>query len=131
MSDVRFRLTQFIHHLKMDTSAFERECGLSNGFIAKTNDRIRKSSLNMISHRFPELNINWVITGEGEMLQQKPKQNESSNLVDLIARLLDKIERDEENISRLSEQLNRNNALLEQLLKTISKDDTSSGELAV
>ena len=53
------RLKHFISSQGLSISAFERECGLSNGFVSKVGDSIRREKLDLISKRFPELNIDW------------------------------------------------------------------------
>lgn len=65
---VKERLIEFIDYLNVSKSAFERKCKLSNGFVDKSNDKIRDSSLQMIASAYPELNILWLQTGYGEML---------------------------------------------------------------
>lgn len=68
MSAVGDRLVEFARTLGYDKAGFERECGLANGFIDKTTDRIRRASVTQICKRFPQLNGEWVLTGTGEML---------------------------------------------------------------
>ncbi len=42
---------------------------MSNGFVNNVGDSIRESSLAKITARYPELNTNWLKTGEGKMLK--------------------------------------------------------------
>ena len=67
---VKERLIEFIDYLNISKSAFERKCKLSNGFVDKSNDKIRDSSLQMIASAYPELNISWLRTGSGNMLNE-------------------------------------------------------------
>lgn len=67
---VKERLIEFIDYLNISKSAFERKCKLSNGFVDKSNDKIRDSSLQMIASAYPELNISWLRTGAGNMLNE-------------------------------------------------------------
>ena len=90
----------------MDKSVFEREAGLANGFVDKTNARMRKSSLTAISQRFPQLNTDWLLTGRGEMLQevttvQPENENLVSQLLDRIDKLISIHEQDARNLERL------------------------------
>lgn len=64
------RLLQFIEYKGLDKAAFEREASLSNGFVDKSGNNTRTSSLDKISTAFPELNIAWLRTGEGEMTNE-------------------------------------------------------------
>lgn len=69
MSAVKNRLIEFIEYLKIDIAKFERTVGLSNGAVSKTNDRIRKATINLIGTTYPELNTDWLISGNGSMLK--------------------------------------------------------------
>jgi phage repressor protein C with HTH and peptisase S24 domain len=63
------RLIDFLAYLKIGQLKFEENVGLSRGFVNKVGDSIRVENLNKISKTYPELNINWLKTGEGEMLK--------------------------------------------------------------
>lgn len=62
------RILQFIEYKKIGTATFERNIGLANGTVYKMGENTRASTLDKISKVYPDLNINWVKTGEGEML---------------------------------------------------------------
>lgn len=66
---LRERLIQFIKSQHLTVSKFEQIVGLSNGAVSRTNDKIRQRTLFSISDKFPSLNIDWLLTGEGEMLK--------------------------------------------------------------
>lgn len=66
---VKERLSEFIASKCLTVKAFEEQSGLSNGTVAKVGENIRKTTLARISKSFPDLNINWVLTGEGSMLR--------------------------------------------------------------
>ena len=68
MNEVQERLNQFINYLDTSVSQFEQSTGLGNGFVSNTNARMRNSSKNLISSRYPELNMEWLIKGKGEMI---------------------------------------------------------------
>ena len=106
MDAVKGRLMDFLGHIGLDKSVFEREAGLANGFVDKTNSRMRKSSLNAISARFPQLNTDWLMTGQGEMLKDVPvsavkEQDLVPQLLDRIDKLIEIHERDASNLERL------------------------------
>ncbi len=63
------RITYFIDSLGISVSEFERVCNLSNGAVSKMGDNTRTSTLDKISNAYPALNVNWLRTGEGEMLK--------------------------------------------------------------
>ncbi len=63
------RLLVFIEFKGLEKASFEKLVGLSNGFVDKSGDNTRYSSLDKISNSFPDLNISWLRTGEGEMIK--------------------------------------------------------------
>ena len=66
--NVQSRLFDFISSKKISISDFERACGLSNGYVHKIKNSVGKRGLLDIQRKFPELNTDWLLTGEGEML---------------------------------------------------------------
>jgi hypothetical protein len=62
------RISLFIENKGLKVAQFERLCSLANGAVSKMGENTRRSTLEKISNAFPELNINWLLTGEGEML---------------------------------------------------------------
>lgn len=67
--ELQNRLLAFIDYLNTDKANFEKEVGLSNGFVDKASNNTRQSSLNRISNRYPILNVDWLKSGKGEMLK--------------------------------------------------------------
>lgn len=57
---------------------FEIETDLPNGFVGKSLS-ISKARQLQIQSAFPDLNMAWLLTGEGEMLRQSPSQNVTGN----------------------------------------------------
>lgn len=62
------RLIEFINYLKITNADFERNANLSNGFINNIGDSIRESTLKKISNAYPNLNIDWLKTNHGNMI---------------------------------------------------------------
>lgn len=86
---IKDRLYDFLKIKDLKASKFEQKCGLSNGFCGKVNDNITEGSLLLIKRAFPELNINWLKTGFGDMLiEQKdleyPNSEDSSNMLAMV-----------------------------------------------
>lgn len=64
------RILQFIVYLGISVSEFERSCNLSNGAVSKMGDNTRRSTLNKICNVYPQLNIDWLLTGKGDMVNE-------------------------------------------------------------
>lgn len=69
------RLLEFLAYLGVGQTKFEGMVGLSRGMINKIRGDMSIKSLGRIASAFPELNINWLQTGEGEMLRSANVQN--------------------------------------------------------
>lgn len=68
------RIIEFIDYKKISIQSFEKQVGLSNGAVYKMGDNTRRKTLDLISDKFPDLNYNWLLTGEGEMINSsKPE----------------------------------------------------------
>ncbi len=69
------RLLKFLRHLGVGQNRFSKQAGISSGNIAHwRNGVIPPKSLEKIRMAYPELNVNWLLTGEGEMVK-----NDDSN----------------------------------------------------
>lgn len=112
------RLQAFARSKGLSDRAFEITCGLSNGFMNKASENTRRSSLDRVSAAFADLNVDWVLTGEGSMLRadgaastQHLQQNgcnspyvvQRYNAADAqtVSRLFDIIEEKDRQIARL------------------------------
>ena len=66
------RLRKFLDFQGISVRQFEAMIGSSDGKIAKfmaTNSSLKSDTLSKIMEVFPQLSIEWLITGEGEMLK--------------------------------------------------------------
>lgn len=70
--NVKERVKKFIEHKKLPISKFEEMCDLSNGYISAMRKGFGQDKLNNVLSVFPELNREWLLYGEGEMLNIKP-----------------------------------------------------------
>lgn len=66
---VKERIIEFIKYLNISVRQFERECGLSYGYVSNMRVSIQPDKLMNISKQFPQLNTGWLMTGEGDMLK--------------------------------------------------------------
>ena len=68
-STVKTRLNEFLKYLGIGQAKFAERIGVSRGFANNVGDSIRADNLAKISKVYPELNIVWLQTGEGQMLK--------------------------------------------------------------
>jgi len=71
------RLIEFLAYLGIGQTKFEEKVGLSRGFVNNIGENITSKSLKKITEIYPELNINWLKTGVGSMLNSDTQEEES------------------------------------------------------
>ena len=101
--NVKDRLKQFIMFKNISTREFERQIGVSYGFIGNMSKSTSPDKVIKISHQFPELNMTWLLTGEGEMIRtdSRPVPDDDRNS------LLATIASQQKTIERLTAMLDR------------------------
>lgn len=62
------RVRLYCERKNMAITKFEREAKLSNGYFKESTSRIGDDKIERIRRAFPDLNIDWLLTGNGEML---------------------------------------------------------------
>lgn len=125
------RIKQFIDYKGIAVSAFEKSIGMSNASLGKslkTGGTIGADKLGNILMSYPEINLYWLVTGEGEMLtpdqsrdskpelavEQKPQlSNVEILLREMLAEKEAKIDVLQERINELIEENARLKTLIE------------------
>lgn len=77
-NSIKDRLSVFIRYKNLSKYAFEKSIGVSNGFFNSINKSIGSDKLGYISKTYPDLNIDWLLTGDGEMLKAIESKDEIS-----------------------------------------------------
>lgn len=72
------RLLDFLAYLGMGQNAFEKSVGMSIGSISGMTKGMRADNLAKIMVKYPELNIKWLLLGEGNMLIEKSQESNAS-----------------------------------------------------
>lgn len=67
--DTKSNLLIFIKEKKLSKSDFYKITGLSNGFLDKGGS-VTSSNLETILKHFPEISLEWLVTGQGPMLRK-------------------------------------------------------------
>lgn len=83
--DIKDRISEFIKHKSITIAEFERNVELANGYIKKIKGSIGSDKLNNIASYYPDLNIDWLITGKGSML----KSEQISSIKERLAHFLE------------------------------------------
>ena len=73
---LRDRVRTYCEYMNIRVSQFEKKAGLSNGYFNQVSKKPSDVKLQAIANAHPELNLDWLCTGHGEMLN--PINHQSS-----------------------------------------------------
>lgn len=79
LNSVKQRLSFFLKERKISKSEFGRLCGVSNAYVSSLKKTIGPDVIRAIGLNFPNLNIEWLLTGEGEMLKSQSTKSPTTN----------------------------------------------------
>ncbi|HMM02000.1 MULTISPECIES: hypothetical protein [unclassified Dysgonomonas] len=78
------RILAIIDHYGITANKFSEKIGMSRAFVKNMNDEISTKPLRNILLMFPDINIKWLITGEGEMLLENANLDKKIELTERI-----------------------------------------------
>lgn len=85
MSEIKYRILEFLKYLNVGQTKFEETVGLSRGSINNIKGGISSKTLNKISDKYPVLNTSWLLTGEGAMLKQTAETEQHADISNTFA----------------------------------------------
>lgn len=68
---IKERTIEFVNHLGIKMKDFERRCNLSSGYVTSMRKGFGEQKLNNVLKAYPQLNREWLLYGEGEMLNEQ------------------------------------------------------------
>ena len=111
---------QFISHVGLSARQFDISIGAANGYtlrMKKNRASIGSDVIENIVRTYPQLNVAWLITGEGEMLKTDKKEQELMAFEELTLEKQKEIETIIENKIR-----ERQEAELQSLLREVTQE---------
>ena len=88
------RLKEIIEYYGITPNAFSQKIGVSEGAIRKIlkeNTTLRSDNLEKIAQTFTNIDLHWLITGQGSMFLKErpsePQEQPSDNALQMIAKL--------------------------------------------
>lgn len=69
--DIKDRLKEIRDYAGMGQTNFEKHTGIASGYFNKIKGSIGSDTLLKIAKKYPEISLDWVITGEGPMLKEE------------------------------------------------------------
>lgn len=130
---IKERLTLFIESKDLTPFSFEKQCGLSQGFVKNIRVNISPKMLEKITNTFSDLNPAWLMTGEGVMLrvdasaqsweeaEDKEREKEINRLKKELSDLREMVAQLQEDKSNLSDTVKSLSRTLEAISQTSKK----------
>lgn len=72
MNPLQERLQTFLNFADISMRAFERQCDIKAGTASRMTEKSYSTTFHRIALAYPQLNMNWLKTGEGNMLNPHP-----------------------------------------------------------
>lgn len=117
---------EFIKFKGITMKTFEQKCGLSSGYVTSMRKGFGPDKLSNVLTAFPELNRDWLLYGEGEMLKSSAQQvlsgshntqiadnNNQVNLPNTLDKAINEIAEQRKLVAKAQEQIDRLITLLE------------------
>ena len=116
MNPLQERLQSFLNHEDISLRAFERQCDIKAGTASKMTEKSYSTTFHKIAKAYPHLNVEWLKTGGGQMLNPQASVD-----IDLDLRLGGHSQlamRDITNIGDAKAQI----AILQERIKSLEKE---------
>lgn len=127
--DLKSRISAYCKIKNLAISKFESLAGLSNGYFNQVKKRPSKEKLDNIKNVFPDLNIEWLLTGEGEMLRENGQNTAQNveNMSSIESFLREQLKEKDSEIKELSRRIGQLEAENRLLRERRSRDTAASG----
>lgn len=113
MNGVKDRIKLFAKQIGMTIQDFEKSISVSNGYVNSISKSIGIDKIELILEKYPNLNIEWVLIGKGEMTKEETEKEKYGTD---ITPLLDRIEK-----------LSAENALLKKENEDLKESNKKTG----
>lgn len=133
-NSVKERTIKFIKHKGIKMKTFEERCGLSTGYVTSMRSGFGSEKLKNVLSAFPELNRDWLLYGEGEMLNEVSQEAGSAAIVNnqvgngnqftgtaTVDRFLDELAAQRELTKEAQQQLTKSQEQMDRLITIIEK----------
>lgn len=78
---VKERLLAYMKAKNIKVSAFEKNAGLSNGYIRQLKNSPTEEKIESITRAYPDLNRVWLLSGYGEMMAEEGRTSQPSVVI--------------------------------------------------
>jgi hypothetical protein len=83
---VKQRLQQFVQYKRLGRNKFEKSVKISLGYLSTKSPSVGSEIIKKIVQQYPDLNVTWLITGQGEMIKGSEKFDPKLVYAPLVSR---------------------------------------------
>ena len=74
------RLKEFLSYKKVGRNKFEKKIGIASGYVSSKSITITSDVIEKLYKEYPTINLIWLITGEGEMINTTNREYSDVNI---------------------------------------------------
>lgn len=123
------RLLEYLKYRKIGQNSFEKSVGWSNGTIYNLTNGIRSDKLASMAKICPDLNLRWLLLGEGEMLNNEKRDLYSQETTEL-KKDKERLIKDKEYLMEELSRVSKDNSKLISLLEVSQKKVAANAKCA-
>jgi len=122
--DRLYRFAEWCREFKLvrSLSEWEAECGLSGRYLSNTIESTKGSVgaeiLEKVYRRFPAIDLTWVITGEGSMINSRMEVPKVQSKIEDLMNQRDKTEKEVFDLIVRREQFKKETAVFDKIVET-------------
>ena len=117
---VKERILAFIKHKGLSQGKFETMCGISNGYINNLKSSPTVPVLQKIIGAFPDVNLEWLVSGIGEMKKTDTTSREDPTID--VNRLVSLLESNNAQLTSRDRQIDKFQDQLDRILGIMEHD---------
>ncbi|MFN3908261.1 MAG: hypothetical protein ACK4JX_04440 [Flavobacterium sp.] len=108
-SNIKGRILYLSEYYNLSKEYFFENIGMSYGsFKGSAKERpLNSDAIENILTKYPEINAHWLITGKGEMLNEKEYSNMNTESMSSGAEILDQLKKEVEHLRKTNELLSK------------------------
>lgn len=120
--EIRERVLQVCRYLDVSPNKLSQDSGMSREYIRLMKDYANADFLRYIFRTYPDIDIVWLITGEGEMIKRQSNLINTDDYVTIPKEAWDIIKKQSDDLRAQIERIEKKDEQIDELISMIKKD---------
>ncbi|MCF2592835.1 hypothetical protein I6E11_03260 [Bacteroides caecigallinarum] len=121
-SAIKERCLLVCNYLGISASKLSQDSGMNREYIRLMKDFANADFLRYIHRTYPDIDIVWLITGEGEMIKRQSNLINTDDYITIPKEAWDIIKKQEADLRAQIERIEKRDAQIDELITMIKKD---------